>query len=84
MMKGDFGMRSLELQGHTLSHGEVRPGTQGRNLQSGTEAEAVKAHCLLTCSDCFLIAPKTTSRVGTTHSDLGPPPKQIINEKNGV
>lgn len=33
---------------------------QGKNLQAGTDAEAVEKCCLLACSICFLPAPRTT------------------------
>lgn len=46
---------------------EIRGGTQGRNLEAGTETEATKGHSLLTgllpiaCPACFAIASRTTS-----------------------
>lgn len=44
---------------------EFRTVTQVRKLEAGTQAEAVEAFCLLdcssmTCSSCFLVAPRTT------------------------
>ena len=40
---------------------KVRAGTQDKNLEAGTEAEATKETCLLSCSACLLILPRTTS-----------------------
>jgi hypothetical protein len=40
---------------------------QIRNLEVGAEADTVERYCLLACSDCFLIAPRTTS------PEMGPP-----------
>lgn len=40
---------------------EVTVGTQGRNLEAETEVEAVEGHCLLACSSCFLVAPRTAN-----------------------
>ena len=34
---------------------------QGWNLEAGADAEAMAGCCLLACSDCFLIEPRTTS-----------------------
>ena len=39
-----------QLSSHTPSLREIRAATQGRNLEAGTEAEAMEKHSLLTCS----------------------------------
>jgi hypothetical protein len=54
----------------------VRSGTQGRNLDAGTEAETIEGHCLLTCSPwllhCFLIQSRPTCLGDcTAHDGLG-------------
>jgi hypothetical protein len=49
---------------------EVRAGTQDRNLEAGTEAEATEEHCLLACSACFLIQHRTTY-LGVTPPTVG-------------
>lgn len=38
----------------------VRSGTQGKDLEAGTEAEALDGHCLLACLVCFLLQPSPT------------------------
>jgi hypothetical protein len=48
---------------------QVRNSKQGRNLEAGTDAEAMEEYCLLACSACFFIEP----RGGTTHNELGSP-----------
>jgi hypothetical protein len=35
--------------------------TQGRKLEAEVDAESMEGCCLLACSTCFLIGPKTTS-----------------------
>lgn len=55
-----------------------------RNLESGTEVDAMEEHCLLGCSAWHYQPAYTTpdhlSRGGTTYSMLGPP-TSIINQK---
>jgi hypothetical protein len=58
-------------------------GSQGRNLEAGTEAEAMKELCLLACSSklaqlSFFYNPRPMDDI--THSELGPSPS-IINEE---
>lgn len=49
-------------------------GGQSRSLKAVIDAEAVEEHCLLACSACFLIAPRTKRhRADTAHRELGPP-----------
>lgn len=52
---------------HCSSVKEVRAGTQGRNLEAGTEAEPMEECCLLACSTCFLLTQDQVPRGGTTH-----------------
>ena len=47
-------------------------GSQGRNLEAETEAEAMEECCLLAYSP-WLVQP---IRSGTTYRELGPPPHQ--------
>ena len=35
--------------------------TQSRSLETGADVEAMEGYCLLACSACFLIEPRTTS-----------------------
>lgn len=51
----------LHLTTCSSSIWEVRVGTQGRNLEAETEVEAIEGHCLLACSSCFLVAPRTAN-----------------------
>jgi hypothetical protein len=37
----------------------------GRNLEAGTKSEAMEEFCLLACSACFLIGPRTTGGIIT-------------------
>lgn len=80
---------SLERKGfisaHSLSPGVVRAGTQGRKLETRTEAEVVKwCCCLLVCSPWLahpsrLYNPRHLPRHGPAHSRLGYP-TTISNE----
>ena len=57
--KGLFGLpfhvavHHWRMSGQELKH--------GRNLEAGADAEAIEECCLLACSACFLIKPRTTS-----------------------
>lgn len=52
---------TIRLLGHSPSLREVRAGTQGGNLEAGTEAQTGGAHCLLTCKQALHNPyPKTT------------------------
>jgi aconitase B len=66
----------LQLSGHTLTEGEVRIRSPGKNLQAGTETKVMEKCCLLTCSCLFLLLFSTVQyhlpRCGTTHSVLDP------------
>ena len=67
---------SIKFSGHTPSLRGDRAGTQGRSLESGTEAEAVEEDCLLACSSWvtqsvfFLYKLRSTSP-GTASSTMG-------------
>lgn len=53
---------------------EDKTGTRGRNLEAGTNAEAMKDLLSLACSACLLRQPRATLlRGGVTHSELDPP-----------
>lgn len=69
---------NLEKTGFASAcHSQVTPpteGNQGRNLEAGTEPEAMDEHCLLAWS-LWLAQPDFLSPVqggGVTYSDLGP------------
>lgn len=53
---------SLPRSWHTPSPREVGEGTQGRNLEARTTAEAAKEHCLWLVHQAFLSLPFCTSR----------------------
>lgn len=40
--------------------GETKAGTQGKNLEAGTETKAIGERSLVGCSVCFLIQLRTT------------------------
>lgn len=52
-------------------------GGRGRNLETGTEVEAIEEHCLLACSSClsqlYYTIQEHHPRGGGTHSELGSP-----------
>lgn len=51
ILKSTYGGKGLiHLTTCSLSSREARAGTQGRDLEAGTEKEAMEEHCLLTCS----------------------------------
>lgn len=52
MIKGNLKKRFILLAFlyYSPSLKKVRERTQGRNLEAGTEAEAIEEHCLLACS----------------------------------
>lgn len=74
---------SLQLSGHTPSPREVKTGTQGRNLEAGSDAESMEECCPLDCSP-WLTQPASytiqdhLSKGGTTHNMLGPPTVLLI------
>jgi hypothetical protein len=47
------------LLDHSLSLKEFRTGTEGRNIEAGTEPESLEEYSLLACSVCFMIHPRT-------------------------
>lgn len=47
-------------KGKGLFHPEVWAGTQGRDLEAGTDVEAMEEHCLLACSLFLLRYARTT------------------------
>jgi hypothetical protein len=50
MTKSNWGRRGLlKLTGYLPSSGKVREGVQSKNLEAGTEAEAMEEWCLLAC-----------------------------------
>jgi hypothetical protein len=52
---------SLQLSGRAPSLKELREGTQGRNLEAGTEAEARTLFtCSMACPACFCMESRTT------------------------
>lgn len=63
------------LQLTSPSWREVRVGSQGRNLEAGTEVETLEEHCLLSCCGLFCyfsyIARAHLPGHGTTYSHLG-------------
>jgi hypothetical protein len=63
-------------------------GSHGRNLQAGTEAEAIEEHYLLSCSSwfvqtTFLYIPGPPGQGSTTHRELGSSISSVINQENG-
>ena len=59
--KGLFGLHFCIAVHHQRKAGQELK--QNRNLEAGTEAEAMEGSCLfpMACSACFLIEPRTTS-----------------------
>lgn len=70
---------TLQLSGHTPSPKEASAGTQGRNLDAETEAEAKGGCCLQACSPW--VATTYLPKDGTTPSGPGLP-TSIINQEN--
>ena len=70
---------TLQLSGHTPSPREASAGTQGRNLDAETEAEAKGGCCLQACSPW--VATTYLPKDGTTPSGPGLP-TSIINQEN--
>ena len=70
----------LHVTAYSPVYKEVRAGTQGRNLEAGTEAEASLLTGLLSvaCSACFPRQPKTSAQCWQAHIEAGPP-TSIIN-----
>lgn len=76
----------LQLLGHTLSLREVREETEGRILQAGTEAEALRSIAYrlapMVCSATFVYNSGPPAQKGQwalpTHSDLGLPTTRTI------
>jgi hypothetical protein len=65
---------------------EVGAGTQSRELEAGTDKEAIGECCLLTCSSwlaqpTFLYNSRAPQSNDTTHRGLDPP-TSIINQEN--
>lgn len=53
---------------------EARVGTQGRNLEAGTEAATVEEHCLLACfllynQFAFIYTSRPPAQAPITHKD---------------
>lgn len=70
----------------TLSTTAHHGGSQGRNLEAGTEAGALEEHCLLACShDLSSLLSSITQdnlhRNDTAHRGLNTP-KLVINQEN--
>jgi hypothetical protein len=69
MTKGNSGQKGLVsfiFPYHSPSLKEVRAGTQGWNLEAGSEALAVEECCLLACSTLLsFIPPRSPSRYST-------------------
>jgi len=58
------GQGLFSLHFHIPVHHQRKSGlelTQGRKLEAAMDAEAMEECCLLACSACFLIEPRTTS-----------------------
>jgi hypothetical protein len=55
--KGFFQLTLLSLFIQRKSGQKLK---QGRNLEAGADAETMEEGCLLACSVCFLIGPRTT------------------------
>lgn len=81
--KGSF---CLTLPGRSPSLREARAGTQGRNVEAGTEADTTKEHRLLAHSSWLslllvYITEDHLPRRGIAHSELGPPTSVTNPEK---
>lgn len=64
---------------------EVRAGTQGRDLEAGTEVEAIEDHCLMACSSspaqpAFLYSLRPPAQGDAAHNGLSLP-TSIINQE---
>lgn len=73
MTQSNLGRKGLLVKSRLHS---ITEGSQGRNLDAGTEAETIEGHCLLTCSPwllhCFLIQSRPTCLGDcTAHDGLG-------------
>jgi hypothetical protein len=89
MTKSNLGRQKfiwLTLVGHSPSFREIKAGTEGMNLEAGTEAETIEEHCLLACyllvcSTCILIQLRLLAR-GTFHIEISlphpPPPQNVL------
>lgn len=80
----DKGLVDLTVNCSSLRN--LRPETQGRNLEAGTVPEVMEEYCLLTCSPCFaqpdfLYNPWPPTQGCTGHSGLNPP-IAINNQEN--
>ena len=69
----------------TLSTTAHHGGSQGRNLEAGTEAGALEEHCLLACSHGLLSLLSCSAqdhplRGGPSHSRLGLPCQSFIKK----
>lgn len=86
MTKTTWGRKCLFLYAfQSQSHmKEVREGTQGRNLEAGIEAEAMRLLLGLlpmACSTCFLYSQFQLPQGGAVHS-VPAPPTSITNQKS--
>lgn len=64
----------LTVPHHNLLLKEVRTGTEGKNLEAGTKAEAREESFLLACSACFLDTQDHQPGIAPPTNELGPPP----------
>jgi hypothetical protein len=76
------------LQLTTLRSHSLVEGWQGKNLKTGTNAEAgggilLTSLLLLVGSACFLIAPKTTSLGVALPTVAWGPPTSVTDQENG-
>ena len=69
---GEERVTSLMVPCNSSPSKAVRTEPQGAgNLEGGADAEAMEECCLLPCSVCFLLEPRTTSPE-VTHPQLAP------------
>ena len=74
-----FGLYFCTIVHHCRKSGQELK--QGRNLEAGADPEAMEGCCLLACSACFLIEPRTT-RPGMAPPTMGRalPHQSLIKE----
>jgi hypothetical protein len=85
MTKATWGGKGLfSSHFHITVHHQRKSGQelkQDRNLEAGADAEALERCCLLACSGCFLIEPRTT-RLDIASPKMGwPHPHWLLIKK---
>lgn len=85
MIKSNWGWWFIWLLVYNIESGKTQAGTQGRNLQSGTEAESTEKHYLLAWAQSrvhlpFLHRQARLPRNGTAYSRPDSPTSTVSNK----